>query len=108
MTEADLIFVDSAGKKYLIRDVLGAGDCALLVLLHNPNFHAPVSGADGLRTAIVAFARGEHRDQCSSVYSLVGERNTLSFDSYVCKPGFTTGFLGWDSLLYLGDNVLWN
>jgi len=105
MTEADLIFVDSAGKNYLIRDVLGAGDCALLALLHNPNFHAPVSGADGLRTAIVAFARGERHDQCSSVYSLVGERNTLSFDSYVSQvlqQGFWVGtvFFIWVTMCY--------
>jgi hypothetical protein len=105
MTKVELIFVDSAGKNYLIRDVLGAGDCALLALLHNPNFHAPVSGADGLRMAIVAFARGERHDQCSSVYSLVGERNTLSFDSYVSQvlqQGFWVGtvFFIWVTMCY--------
>jgi hypothetical protein len=105
MTKVELIFVDSSGKNYLIRDVLGAGDCALLALLHNPNFHAPVSGADGLRMAIVAFARGERHDQCSSVYSLVGERNTLSFDSYVSQvlqQGFWVGtvFFIWVTMCY--------
>jgi hypothetical protein len=105
LTEADLIFNDSAGKNYLIRDVLGAGDCTLLALLHNPNFHAPVSGADGLRTAMFAFAIGERHDQCSSVYSLVGGRNTLSFDSYVSQvlqQGFWVGtvFFIWVTMCY--------
>ncbi len=90
----DTVFVDMTGNHYLVRDVLGAGDCALLALLHNPRFEAPVSGVDGLRNAIAAFARGERRDQCSMVYSLVGERNGVTFDSYVSQvlqPGFWVG-----------------
>jgi hypothetical protein len=57
MTEADLIFIDSLGNPYLVRDILGAGDCALLALLHTLNFHAFVSGVNELRRAIVSFAR---------------------------------------------------
>ncbi len=41
MNEADLIFSDLKGNRYMVRDVPGAGDCALLALLHNSVFHAP-------------------------------------------------------------------
>ncbi len=105
MTEADLIFVDSKGNHYLVRDVLGAGDCALLALLHNPNFHAPVSGTDELRRAVVAFARGISHDECSTVYALVGEKNGVTFDAYlsqVLQLGFWVGtvLFIWVMMLY--------
>ncbi len=80
MTEADPSFVDSQGNYYLVRDVFGAGDCGLLVLLHNLNFHAPVSGVNEMRRAIVAFARGQFNKDCCTVYSLVAERNGVTFD----------------------------
>ena len=105
MNESDIIFSDFKGNRYLVRDVLGAGDCALLALLHNPAFHAPVSGADELRRAVVSFARGESRQDCSEVYSLVGERNGVTFDGYlsqVLQPGFWVGtvFFVWVSMCY--------
>jgi len=85
MTEADPIFVDSLGNPYLVRDVLGAGGCALLALLHTPNFHAPVSGVNELRRAIVSFARGQCRNECYTVYSLVAERNGVTFNCYLSQ-----------------------
>jgi hypothetical protein len=105
MTDADFVFSDSKGNRYLVRDVLGAGDCALLALLHNPDFHAPVSGPDELRRAVVTFARGEFRQCCSTVYSLVGEKNGITFDSYlsqVLQPGFWVGtvFFIWVTMCY--------
>jgi len=105
MTEADPIFVDSLGNPYLVRDVLGAGDCALLALLHNPNFHAPVSGVNELRRAIVSFARGQCRDECCTVFSLVAERNGVTFDCYLSQAlqdGFWVGtvFFIWVTMCY--------
>jgi len=49
MASSDPIFSDASGNHYLVRDVCGAGDCALLALLLSPSFEAPVSGADELR-----------------------------------------------------------
>jgi hypothetical protein len=69
MISSDPIFVDASGNHYLVRDVAGAGDCALLALLISPSFEAPVSGADELRRAIVSFARGEARDDCPRVFA---------------------------------------
>jgi hypothetical protein len=107
MNEADLIFSDFKGNQYLVRDAPGAGDCALLALLHNPAFHAPVSRVDELRRAVMSFARGESCQECSKIYSLVGEKNEATFDGYLSQV-FAAGFLGWDLVLYLADNVLWN
>jgi len=105
MNDANIIFSDLKGNRYLVRDVPGAGDCALLALLHNPAFHAPVSGVDELRRAVVSFARGESRQDCSEVYSLVGERNGVTFDGYlsqVLQPGFWVGtvFFVWVTMCY--------
>jgi hypothetical protein len=99
MTEADPIFVNPLGNLYLVRDVLGAGDCALLALLHNPNFHAPVSGVNELRRAIVCC------DECCTVYSLVAERNGVTFDCYLSQAlqdGFWVGtvFFIWVMMCY--------
>jgi len=85
-----------------------AGDCALLALLHNPAFHAPVSGVDGLRRVVVSFAREESHQDCSKVYSLVGGKNGVTFDGYlsqVLQPGFWAGTV---CVLCLEDNVLWS
>ncbi len=38
MISSDPIFVDASGNHYLVRDVAGAGDCALLALLISPSF----------------------------------------------------------------------
>jgi hypothetical protein len=88
-----------------VRDVLGAGDCALLALLHNPNFHAPVSGVNELRRAIVSFARGQCHDECCTVFSLVAERNGVTFDCYLSQAlqdGFWIGtvFFIWVTMCY--------
>jgi len=69
MNEANIIFSDLKGNRYLVRDVPGAGDCALLALLHNPAFHAPVSGVDELRRAVMSFSRGESPQDYSKVFS---------------------------------------
>jgi hypothetical protein len=90
MNEANIIFSDFKGNRYLVQDVPGAGGCALLALLHNPAFHAPVSGEDELRRAVMSFARGESHQDCSEVYSLVGGKNGVTFDGYlsqVLQPG---------------------
>jgi hypothetical protein len=104
MSDADFVFSDSKGNRYLVRDVLGVGDCALLALLHNPDFHAPVSGLDELRRAVVTFARGEFHQCCSTVYSLLEEKNGITFDSYsqVLQPGFWVGtvFFIWVTMCY--------
>jgi len=110
MASSDPIFVDASGNHYLVRDVAGAGDCALLALLMSPSFEAPVSGADELRRAIVAFARGEARDDCSNVFSLVGEKNNDTFDGYlsqVIQKGFWVGTIVfiWTSMAY-GINIV--
>ena len=110
MISADPIFVDATGNNYLVRDVCAAGDCALLALLMSPTFEAPVSGADELRRAIVSFARGEARDDCSTVFSLIGENSTSTFDGYlseVLQPKFWVGTIAfiWTSMAYGIDIV---
>jgi len=102
---SEMVYVDSLGKQYLIRDVLGNGDCALLALLHSPGFEAPVSGATELRRGIVSFARGESREACSRVYALLGERNETTFDMYLTRmldPGFWVGTVAfvWATMAY--------
>jgi len=102
---SEMAFVDSIGKQYLIRDVLGNGDCALLALLHSPGFEAPVSGATELRRGIVSFARGQSREACSRVYALVGEKNETTFNMYLTRkldPGFWVGTVAfvWATMAY--------
>jgi len=110
MTSSDLIFVDASGNHYLVQDVAGAGDCALLTMLMSPSFSALVSEADELRQAIVAFARGEACDDCSNVFSLVGEENNDTFDGYlsqVTQKGFWVGTIIfiWTLMAY-GINII--
>jgi hypothetical protein len=110
MISTDPIFVDATGNNYLIRDVCAAGDCALLALLMSPTFEAPVSGADELRRAIVSFARGEARDDCSTVFSLIGKNSSMTFDGYlsqVLQPKFWVGTIAfiWTSMAYGIDIV---
>jgi len=105
MNEADLIFSDFKGNRYLVRDVPGAGDCALLALLHNSVFHAPVSGVDELRRAVMSFSRGESPQDYSKVYSLLREKNGGTFDGFlsqVLQPGFWVGtlFFAWVIMCY--------
>jgi len=110
MISSDPIFVDASGNHYLVRDVAEAGDCALLALLISPSFEAPVSGADELRRAIVSFARGEARDDCSRVFALVGDKSSQTFDGYlneVLETGFWVGTIAfiWTSMTY-GINIV--
>ena len=69
----------------MVRDVHGAGDCALLALLLSPSFEAPVSGADELRQALVTFASGEACNDCLNVLSLVGEQCSETLAKFFSK-----------------------
>jgi hypothetical protein len=109
-SDSDPIFVDASGNHYLVVDVLGAGDCALLVLLLSPSIEAPVSRADELRRALVTFARGEAPNNCSNFFSLVGEQCSETFDGYlsqVLQKEFWVGTIAfiWTSMAY-GINIV--
>ncbi len=85
------------------QDVSTAGDCALLSLMGNPNFQAPLSTANELRRAVVTFARGVKQQDCITVYSMVGNRSNMSFEVYlenVMRAGFWVGtiFFIWTSM----------
>ncbi len=100
---SDFIFVDAIGKNYAVKDVSAAGDSALLSLMGNPNFQAPLSTANELRRAVVTFARGVKQQDCITVYSLVGDRSNMSFEVYlenVMRAGFWVGtiFFIWTSM----------
>jgi hypothetical protein len=104
-SSSDAIFIDFEGRHYLVKDTFAAGDCALLSLLSNPRFAAPVSSSTELRRAIVSFARGESRQECFNTYALIGERANMHFEFYldhVLRPGFWVGtiFYIWTSLAY--------
>jgi hypothetical protein len=68
-----LVFVDANGNHFIVKDVLAAGDCALLALLNHPNFNAPVSDCLELRRAIVSFALGS-MSGCLLYFLLYGRR----------------------------------
>jgi hypothetical protein len=100
-----LVFVDANGNHFIVKDVLAAGDCALLALLNHPNFNAPVSDCLELRRAIVSFAQGPCRDACFTVYGMVGDRSNMQFDCYLqhlLQPRFWVGtvFFIWASMAY--------
>jgi hypothetical protein len=93
----------------MVRDTCASGDCALLLLLCNPSFAAPVSSSDELRWAVVSFAWGKHREQCYTAYTLVGDRNNMHYEvnlDQVLRPGFwvVSVFYIWASLAY-GCNI---
>jgi len=103
--DSKIVFIDLLGNQYLIRGVLGNGDCALLALLQSPGFEAPVSGATESRRAIVRYARGELLEACSEVYALVGESNENMFEMYfsqMLNPGFWVGTVAfiWATMAY--------
>jgi len=105
----DTIYIDGEGNRYMVRDTLGAGDCALLSLLVNPSFVAPVSSSNELRRAVVSFARGAHREECSTAFALLADRGNTHFEGYlehVLQPGAWVGtlFYVWTSLAY-GCNI---
>jgi prepilin-type processing-associated H-X9-DG protein len=53
---SNVLFVDSLGNQYLVRDVPGDGNCALHALLFNPVFEVPLSGVSELRRGdVIAF-----------------------------------------------------
>jgi hypothetical protein len=88
------LYIDAEVKCYMVRDTLGAGDCALLSLLVNPSLKAPVSSSNELRHAIVSFTRGAHREECFTAFSLVGDWVSLHFEMYllhVLQPGVWVG-----------------
>jgi hypothetical protein len=103
---SDVLFVDSLGNQYLVRDIPVDGNCALHALLYNPVFEVPLSKVSELRRGLVEFARGDAREACREVYSLVGQTaTTTSFDVYLSEmsqPGFwvgTTAFI-WAMMAY--------
>jgi hypothetical protein len=79
----DTIYIDGEGNRYMVRDTLGAGDCALLSLLVNPSFVAPVSSSNELQHAVVSFARGVHREECSTAFPLLADRGNTHFEGYL-------------------------
>jgi hypothetical protein len=109
LTSSSLVYVDAEGDRYLVKDVSAAGDCALLSLLCNPNFRAPLTTSDELRHAVVSFATGVQREDCFTVYSMVGDRTNVHFETYLqhmLRPGFWVGtvFYIWASMAY-GCNI---
>jgi hypothetical protein len=76
------VIVDTNGNHYIVKNVSGAGDCALLSLLSNPNFHVPVSDCLELRWTIVLFAQGASREDCYTVSGKVGHYY-MHFESYL-------------------------
>jgi len=106
---SNMIFTDAKGVIYAIRDVAGAGDCALLALLRSPNFRAPLSSSDELRRFVVSFVRGPGQFDCSQVYAIVGDRSHLHIEVYldnVLMPRFWIGtiFFIW-TLIALGIRI---
>ncbi len=98
-------FVDCDGSYYLVKDVPGNGDCALLALMNSPNFDAPISSSTELRRAIVSFARAAHWKDCAAMFSMVGDHAHMYFESYLhhaLQPGFWVGtvFFLWASIAY--------
>jgi hypothetical protein len=99
------VFVDAKGNHYIVKDVSAAGDCALLSLLNNPSFPVPVSDSLELRRRIVAFAQGAHREDCFTVYGMVGDHSNMHFEAYlqyVLQPRYWVGtvFFIWASMAY--------
>jgi hypothetical protein len=103
------LYIDAEGKHYMVRDTLGAGDCALLSLLGYPSFTAPVSSSNELRRAIVSFVRGVHREECFTAFSLVRDWASTHFETYlehVLQPWVWVGTVIyiWTSLAYGRSN----
>jgi hypothetical protein len=106
---SDALFIDAEGKCYMVRDTCASGDCALLSLLCNPSFKAPVSSSNELRHAIVSFARDAQREECFTAYARLGDWANMHFKTFlqhVLQPGFWVGavFYIWTSLAY-GCNI---
>lgn len=104
MTETETYtFVDRAGSNYYVKDVPGAGDCALLALMLNPNLNAPCGSPDELRRLIVNNVRGTNRATCCQIYTIVGDRTNYPFEvylDYVLRPRFWVGttFFLWTTI----------
>jgi hypothetical protein len=94
-SSSDAIFIDFEGRHYLVKDTFAAGDCALLSLLSNPRFAAPVSSSTELRHAIVSFARGESRQECFNTYALIGERANMCYGQDFGLERYSTFGLHW-------------
>jgi hypothetical protein len=58
-------FHDSNGNFYIFCDVAALGDCAVLVVLGNPSFKAPLCTLQELHCAAVSFAQGTAAEECS-------------------------------------------
>ena len=72
-------FRDMHGKFYIVCDVAALGDCAVLAILGNPNFKAPLCTVQDLRRAVVSFAQGAAAEDCSKVYAVLKGVQATSF-----------------------------
>jgi hypothetical protein len=102
-------FIDCAGVQYYVKDVPGAGDCALLALLLNPDFKSPCTSPDELRRLVISYVRGPSRNACSRMFTIVGDRTNFTFELYLksaLRPRFWVGtiFYLWASVA-LGVNI---
>jgi len=98
-------FRDSNGNFYIICDVAALGDCAVLAVLGNPNFKAPLCTVQELRRAVVSFAQGGAAEECSKVYAVLKGLQADAFDVYlqqVLQPRFWVGteFFVWLTMMY--------
>jgi hypothetical protein len=103
-SSSDVIFIDFEGRHYLVKHTFAAGDCAMLSLLSNPRFAAPVSSSTELWHAIVSFARGESQQECFNTYALIGDWVNMHFEFYldhVLRPGF------WVGMIYFSFGLHW-
>ena len=88
-------FRDSNGNFYIICDVAALGDCAVLAILGNPNFKAPLCTVQDLRRAVVSFAQGAAAEDCSKVYASHQYYLTESNSSPKgCASNFISNLLG--------------
>ena len=90
---------------FVVCDVAGLGDCAVIALLGNPSFKVPLTSVQELRRAVVSFAQGVAAEDCSRVYSILKSKTATVFNLYleqVLQPGFWVGteFFVWATMLY--------
>jgi hypothetical protein len=95
-------FQDMHCKFYIVCDVAALGDCAVLAVLGDPNFKAPLCTVQELHHAVVSFARGAAAEDCSKVYTVLKGVQATSFPIYleqVLQPRF---WLGTEVFVFFG------
>ncbi len=103
---ADVTFFrDSNGNFFIVCDVAALGDCAVLDVLSNPNFKAPLCTVQELHHAVVSFAQGTAAEECSKDYTVLKGLQADTFDVYlqqVLQPRFWVGteFFVWLTMMY--------